>query len=191
AGMTFAATGRLGYDDLAAVDGARQDALAAGLLLAVAAKSAQLPFSPWLFSAMAGPTPVSALLHSATLVSAGAYLLIRVAPALEAVGWFLPAIAGIGMATALAGGAIAVLQSQAKRALAASTSAQHGLMFVAIGAGSTAAAGAQLVTHAAFKSLLFLGAGVAIHTAGNGDLGGMGLGRVLPRIARLSLVGAA
>lgn len=191
AGMTFAATGGLGYDDLAAVDGTRQDALAAGLLLAVAAKSAQLPFSPWLFSAMAGPTPVSALLHSATLVSAGAYLLIRVAPALEPVGWFLPAVAGLGMATALAGGVSAVLQSQAKRVLAASTSAQYGLMFVAVGAGSTAAAGAQLVTHAAFKSLLFLGAGVAIHAAGSGDLGAMRLGRVLPRTAGLSLVGVA
>lgn len=191
AGMTFAATGGLGFDDLAAVDGARQDALAAGVLLAVAAKSAQLPFSPWLFSAMAGPTPVSALLHSATLVSAGAYLLIRVSPALEPTGWFLPAVAGVGMATALAGGVTAVLQSQAKRVLAASTSAQYGLMFVAIGAGSTAAAGAQLVTHAAFKSLLFLGAGVAIHTAGTGELGGMRLGRVVPRVAALSLVGAA
>lgn len=191
AGMSFAATGGLAYGDLASVDGARQDALAAGLLLAVAAKSAQLPFSPWLFSAMAGPTPVSALLHSATLVSAGAYLLIRVAPALEGVGWFLPAVAGIGMATALAGGVIAVLQSQAKRVLAASTSAQYGLMFVAVGAGSTAAAGAQLVTHAAFKSLLFLAAGVAIHRAGSGELGRMGLGRVLPRIAGLSFVGAA
>ncbi|QGG94137.1 NADH-quinone oxidoreductase subunit 5 family protein [Actinomarinicola tropica] len=191
AGTTFAATGGLGYDDLAAVDGARQDALAAGLLLAVAAKSAQLPFSPWLFSAMAGPTPVSALLHSATLVSAGAYLLIRVAPSLEPVGWFLPAVAGLGMATALAGGVSAALQSQAKRVLAASTSAQYGLMFVAVGAGSTAAAGAQLVTHAAFKSLLFLGAGVAIHAAGSGDLGAMRLGRVLPRTAGLSLVGVA
>ena len=84
-----------------------------------------------------------------------------------------------------------MLQSQAKRVLAASTSAQYGLMFVAIGAGSTAAAGAQLVTHAAFKSLLFLGAGVAIHTAGTGELGGMRLGRVVPRVAALSLVGAA
>ena len=191
AGMTFAATGGLGYDDLATVDGARRDALAAGLLLAVAAKSAQLPFSPWLFSAMAGPTPVSALLHSATLVSAGAYLLIRVAPALEPTGWFLPAVAGLGMATALAGGVTAALQWQAKRVLAASTSAQYGLMFVAVGAGSTAAAGAQLVTHAVFKSLLFLCAGVAIHAARSGDLGDMRLGRVVPRVARLSLVGAA
>ncbi|QYG94295.1 NADH-quinone oxidoreductase subunit L [Iamia sp. SCSIO 61187] len=191
AGMTFAATGALGYDDLAAVDGGRRHALAAGLLLAVVAKSAQLPFSPWLFAAMAGPTPVSALLHSATLVSAGAYLLIRLAPALEPTGWFLPAVAGVGLATALAGGVIAVLQSQAKWVLAASTSAQYGLMFVAIGAGSTVAAGAQLVTHAAFKSLLFLAAGVAIHAAGSGDLGGMRLGRALPRVAGLSLVGAA
>jgi len=190
-GMTFAATGGVGYDDLAAVDGTRRDVLAAGVLVAAAAKSAQLPFSPWLFSAMAGPTPVSALLHSATLVSAGAYLLIRVEPLLEPAAWFLPAVAGIGLATALAGGVTAVVQSQAKRVLAASTSAQYGLMFVAVGAGSSAAAGAQLVTHAAFKSLLFLGAGVAISAVGTGDLGGMRLGRVLPRVAGLSLVGAA
>ena len=190
AGMTFAETGGFGYADLAAVDGPRQHVLAAGVLLAVAAKSAQLPFSPWLFSAMAGPTPVSALLHSATLVSAGAYLTIRIAPALEPTGWFLPAAAGLGLATALAGGVVAMVQSQAKRVLAASTSAQYGLMLVAVGAGSTAAAGAQLVTHAAYKSLLFLGAGVAIHAAGNGDLVRMRLGRVLPGVAALSLIGA-
>lgn len=191
AGMTYAATGGLGYSDLAAVDGFRAHVLAAGLLLAVAAKSAQLPFSPWLFSAMAGPTPVSALLHSATLVSAGAYLLIRVAPAVEPTGWFHPAVAGLGLATALAGGVTALVQTQAKRVLAASTSAQYGLVLLAVGAGSTAAAGAQLVTHAAFKSLLFLAAGVAIHAAGSGDLARMRLGRTLPRIAALSLVGAA
>jgi NADH:ubiquinone oxidoreductase subunit 5 (subunit L)/multisubunit Na+/H+ antiporter MnhA subunit len=117
-------------------------------------------------------------------------LLIRLAPDLEAVGWFTPAVAGIGLTTALAGGLVATIQTGAKRALAGSTSAQYGLMFVAIGASTTAAAGAHLVTHAAFKSLLFLGAGIAIHASGSQNLAGMHLGRVLPRIALLSAVGA-
>lgn len=190
AGMLFAATGGFALADLSSVNGWRQDAIAAGVLLAAAAKSAQVPFSPWLFSAMAGPTPVSALLHSATLVAAGAYLLIRVAPDLEAVTWFAPAVGAVGLVTALSGGVVASVQRHAKRALAGSTSAQYGLMFVAIGASSTAAAGAHLVTHAAFKSLLFLGAGVAIHAAGTSSLAGMRLGRALPRVATLSAVGA-
>jgi NADH-quinone oxidoreductase subunit L len=191
AGMALSGTSGFGYADLADVDGVQLHVLAAGVLVAVAAKSAQLPFSPWLFSAMAGPTPVSALLHSATLVSAGAYLTIRIAPALEPTGWFHPALAVLGLATALAGGYVALTHTHAKRVLAASTSAQYGLMFVAVGAGSTAAAAAQLVTHAAFKSLLFLGAGVAMHAAGTGQLAGMRLGSALPRMALLSGVGAA
>ena len=88
------------------------------------------------------------------------------------------------------GGIVATLQTHAKRALAASTSAQYGLMFAAVGAGFPAAAGAQLVAHAAFKSLLFLGAGVAIHARGTAALGRLRLGRALPRIALLSGVGA-
>lgn len=190
AGMALAATGGFAFADLAGMSGVQQHLLAAGVLLAVAAKSAQLPFSPWLFSAMAGPTPVSALLHSATLVSAGAYLAIRLAPSLEPVGWFLPAVAVLGLATALAGGIVAAVHRDAKRVLAASTSAQYGLMLVAVGAGSTAAAGAQLITHAGFKSLLFLGAGVAIHAAGTGQLAGMRLGDAFPKVAVLSAVGA-
>lgn len=190
AGLLFSSTGDFAFDSLSAASGWEQDAIAAGVLVAAAAKSAQVPFSPWLFAAMAGPTPVSALLHSATLVAAGAYLLIRVAPDLEAVGWLLPSIAGVGLATALAGGAVATLQTQAKRALAGSTSAQYGLMFIAVGASSTAAAGAHLVTHAAFKSLLFLAAGMAIHAADSPSLGRMGLGRALPRLAVLAGTGA-
>jgi NADH:ubiquinone oxidoreductase subunit 5 (subunit L)/multisubunit Na+/H+ antiporter MnhA subunit len=139
---------------------------------------------------MAGPTPVSALLHSATLVAAGAYLLIRLAPALESVAWFLPLIASVGIVTALAGGVVAAMQTHMKRALAASTSAQYGLMFVAVGAGSTAAAGAQLVTHAAFKSLLFLAVGVAIHATGSAVLGRSRLGRTLPVVATSAGVGS-
>jgi len=190
AGVAFAATGGITFDGLAGIDGRALDAVAAGVLLAAAAKSAQLPFSPWLFSAMAGPTPVSALLHSATLVAAGAYLLIRLAPMLEPVGWFLPAVTAVGLATALVGGVVASVQTQVKRVLAGSTAAQYGLMFVAVGASSTAAAGSHLVAHAAFKSLLFLGAGIAIHAAATNQLAGMRLGRVLPRAAVLSAVGA-
>ena len=170
AAAAFAASGSFAFADLPAA-GWRLDVIAAGVLLAAAAKSAQLPFSPWLFSAMAGPTPVSALLHSATMVAAGAYALVRLAPAFSGLGWFGPTVAALGLATALAGGVVASLQGDLKRVLAASTSAQYGLMLVAVGAGSTTAAGAHLVAHAAFKSLLFLGAGVAIHAAGSGDLG--------------------
>lgn len=190
AGATFAVSGSFDFAGIARAEGPLLALIAAGVLLAAAAKSAQVPFSPWLFAAMAGPTPVSALLHSATLVAAGAYLLIRLAAALEPVNWFLPAVALVGIVTALTGGVVATVQTHAKRALAASTSAQYGLMFVAIGAGFPAAAGAQLVAHAAFKSLLFLGAGVAIHATGLPGLGSMQLGRALPWIAGLSGVGA-
>lgn len=189
-GATFAATGSFAFDGLPGAAGPWPQIVAAGILVAAAAKSAQVPFSPWLFAAMAGPTPVSALLHSATLVAAGAYLLIRLSPSLVAVTWFLPAVAIVGMATALAGGVVALVQRHAKRVLAASTSAQYGLMFVAVGAGSTAAAGAQLVTHAVFKSLLFLGAGIAIHATGTATLGERRLGRALPLVAAASGIGA-
>jgi len=189
AGAAFAASGSFGFDALATASTPWREIVAGGVLLAAAAKSAQVPFSPWLFAAMAGPTPVSALLHSATLVAAGAYLLIRLAPALEPVPWFLPSIAIIGIVTALAGGVVASSQTHMKRVLAASTSAQYGLMFVAVGAGSTAAAGAQLVTHAAFKSLLFLTAGIAIHATGTALLGRFRIGRALPRVAIVAGVG--
>jgi NADH:ubiquinone oxidoreductase subunit 5 (subunit L)/multisubunit Na+/H+ antiporter MnhA subunit len=160
------------------------------LLVAAAAKSAQLPFSPWLFSAMVGPSPVSALLHSATMVAAGAYALARIVPDLAAASWLPAAVAGVGLATALAGGVVATVQTDLKRALAASTSAQYGLIFVAVGAGSSAAAGAHLVTHATFKALLFLGAGVVLHAAGTLDLAALRLGRSLRVTALTFTVGA-
>ena len=189
AGALFTATGSLSFAALAGLHGAALDVVAAGIFVAAAAKSAQLPFSPWLFSAMAGPTPASALLHSATMVAAGAYLLARLAPLLMAATWFGPAVAGLGVATALAGGIVALVQTDLKRALAASTSAQYGLMFVAIGAGVPTAAAVHLVTHAAFKALLFLGAGVVLHAAGTLDLNQLRLGNALPRVARLFGVG--
>lgn len=192
AAAAVAATGSVRFDALAGAHGIALDVIAAGVLLAAAAKSAQLPFSPWLFAAMAGPVPASALLHSATMVAAGAYALARLAPALAPAGWFLPAVAGLGIATALAGGVVASLQSDLKKALAASTSAQYGLMLAAIGAGFPSAAGVHLVTHAAFKALLFLAAGLVLDAAGTGDLAALSrrrLGAALPRVAALFAVG--
>ncbi len=189
AAALFAVTGTLDISAVGTLHGIALTIVAGGILVAAAAKSAQLPFSPWLFSAMAGPTPSSALLHSATMVAAGAYLLARVSPSLTGAVWFGPAVAWLGLATALAAGVVATLQVDLKRALAASTSAQYGLMLVAVGAGVPAAAAVHLVTHAAFKALLFLGAGVVLHSAGTLDLGKLRLGNALPRVARLFGVG--
>ena len=190
AGAAFAATGSMRFDALGGVTGVELDVVAAGVLVAAVAKSGQLPFSPWLFSAMAGPTPVSALLHSATMIAAGAYALARLQPALSAAEWFGPTVVAIGLPTAVAGGAVALLQDHGKRILAASTSAQYGLMFVAVGAGFPGAAGGHLVTQAFFKALLFLAIGVAMQAAGTGDVTRMRLGRALPVVAASALVGS-
>lgn len=190
AAAVFDATGSLEFTALRATGGVHLPIVGGGVLVAAAAKSAQLPFSPWLFSAMSGPTPASALLHSATMVAAGAYALIRLMPWLEPVPWFSPAVVGVGVTTAVAGGVVAATQPDIKKALAASTSSQYGLMFVAVGVGSATAASVHLVAHAAFKSLLFLVAGVAIHAAGTGDLKDLRLGSALPRTAVLMGVGA-
>jgi len=165
----------------------------AGLLLTLAAlgKAGQVPFHGWLQDAMAGPTPVSALLHSATLVAAGAILLIRAAPLLT--GPVLLAIGLAGGLTALLTGLTALAQGDLKRLLAASTSSQLGFMLLALGAGSPGAAIAHLVAHAAMKSALFLGAGVFQHARDStafADLGGVG--RRHPRIyAGFALAGLA
>ncbi|MFP5252252.1 MAG: NADH-quinone oxidoreductase subunit L [Actinomycetes bacterium] len=190
AGAAFAGTGSLSYAALGELSGPLLDVVAGGVLVAAAAKSAQLPFAPWLYSAMAGPTPVSALLHSATMVAAGAYALIRLEPVLAATDWFGPATVVLGLATALAGGATAAVEDHGKRALAASTSSQYGLMFVAVGAGVPGAAAAHLVAHALFKALLFLGVGVGIHAVGDPDIHRMRLGRALPRVAGAFAVGS-
>ncbi len=152
-------------------------ATVAGLLLTLAAlgKAGQVPFHGWLQDAMAGPTPVSALLHSATLVAAGAILLLRVAPLLP--GTVLLVIGLVGGLTALLTGLTALAQGDLKRLLAASTSSQLGFMLLALGAGSPGAATAHLVAHAAMKSALFLGAGVFQHArdaTAFDELGGVG-----------------
>jgi NADH-quinone oxidoreductase subunit L len=154
-----------------------QAAVAAGLLLLLAAagKSAQTPLQGWLQSAMAGPTPVSALLHSATLVAAGAILMIRTSPLLPST--VLLVVGTLGGVTALVSGLIAVAEGDLKRLLAASTSSQYGFMLLAVGAGSPIAATVHLIAHAAMKSSLFLGAGVFQHARGStafDDLRGAG-----------------
>ena len=144
-------------------------------------KSAQVPLQNWLQRAMAGPTPVSALLHSATLVAAGAILLIRVAPMLPDGALFVVGI--VGGVTTVVTGLIALAERDLKRLLAASTSSQYGLMLVAIGAGAPVAALLHLIAHAAIKSSLFLGAGVFQHDRESTELQTLaGAGRARPGI---------
>ena len=142
------------------------DVVAAGVLAAAFGKSAQLPFSFWLSRAMAGPSPVSALLHSATMVAAGGYLLLRTGPLLAAAGWAGPVAMWTGAVTALALGLVAVAQDDLKQLLAASTCAQIGFIVLAAGAGGVAAGADQLVAHAAVKSLMFLAAGAWLTALG-------------------------
>lgn len=188
AGAAWTATGSLAFEDLAELAGAELHVVVGGVLLAAAAKSAQGPFAPWLFSAMAGPTPVSALLHSSTMVAAGAYVLARLHPVLDRADWFAPTTITLGLVTALAGGVVALLQAHAKKLLAASTSAQYGLMLVAVGAGYPAVAVVHLVVHAVFKAQLFLSAGIAIGAAGSEQLGRMRVGTHLRTTAALTAV---
>lgn len=151
------------------------------LLFGAMGKSAQLPLHVWLPDAMAGPTPASALIHAATMVAAGVFLVVRAFPIFEASGVALTVTLVIGLATALTAGLLAAVQHDIKKVLAYSTVSQLGFMFIALGAGSATAGLYHLVTHAYFKSLLFLGAGVIIHAAHTQDMRQMGgLARHLP-----------
>ncbi len=188
AGAAFAGSGSFDLAGLGRLDGMPLQVFVGGIVLACAAKSAQLPFSPWLFAAMSGPTPVSALLHAATMVAAGVYLIIRLHPVLDGVTWFAPLAMALGLATAICGGIVASLQGHAKKLLAASTSAHYGLMWLAVGAGFPGAALLHFVTHAFFKAGLFLAAGIAEHHVGSYSLGDMRLGRTLPGIALATLL---
>jgi NADH-quinone oxidoreductase subunit L len=141
-------------------------ATAIGLLLFVGAcgKSAQLPLYLWLPDAMEGPTPVSALIHAATMVTSGVFLMTRMSPVLHAsYEWAPMIIACVGAATALFAASIAVAQNDIKKVLAYSTVSQLGYMFLAVGSGAYVAAIFHMVTHAFFKALLFLGSGSVIH----------------------------
>jgi len=136
-------------------------------LLGAAGKSAQVPLYVWLPDAMAGPTPVSALIHAATMVTAGVYLFCRLSPLLVLSPAAMATVALIGGTTALLAALIAFTQNDIKKVLAYSTVSQLGLMFLGVGVGAFWAAAFHLVTHAFFKACLFLGAGSVMH--GNGD----------------------
>src|SRR5262249_16654206 len=145
-------------------------------------KSAQLPLHTWLPDAMEGPTPVSALIHAATMVTAGVYLVARAHALFERSGVALDAVAWVGVLTAVFAATIGLVQTDIKRVLAYSTVSQLGYMFIGVGVGAYAAGVYHLVTHAFFKALLFLGAGSVIHAlSGEQDLRKMGgLARKLP-----------
>jgi NADH-quinone oxidoreductase subunit L len=196
--LAFEAIGSLTYE---AVNGAAEEGLlaqstatgiAALLFLGAVGKSAQLPLYFWLPDAMEGPTPVSALIHAATMVTAGVYLMVRINPLLTvSADWLLPLIAWIGAITGLFAATIAIAQNDIKRVLAYSTISQLGYMFLAVGAEAYVAAVFHMVTHAFFKALLFLGAGSVIHGMHDEqDMRRMGqLRKFLPVTAATFIVG--
>ncbi|MGW4233634.1 NADH-quinone oxidoreductase subunit 5 family protein [Streptomyces sp. NPDC004980] len=192
AGAALAAVpGPLALDGLARTAEPWLSFVTAGILVAALGKSAQLPFSFWLSRAMQGPSPVSALLHSAAMVVAGAYLLLRMRPLLDASGWGASAAAWVGAATAVALGLVAVAQSDFKQLLAASTCAQIGFMVLAAGAGATTGGALQLMAHAVAKSLLFLVAGAWLTAWGTQQLPALrGAARSHRAVGVLCTVGA-
>ncbi len=165
--------------------------IASCLFLGSVGKSAQIPLFTWLPDAMAAPTPVSALIHAATMVTAGVYLVARTHTLFVETPEISMLVAIIGTATALLGAAIGLLQTDIKKVLAYSTVSQLGLMFMALGLGAYTAAIFHVVTHAFFKALLFLGSGSVIHAmSGEQDIRRMGgLRKHLPITYKTFLVG--
>src|SRR2546429_3886581 len=176
-------TGTLSFGALSSAHGPWVvNLVALGLLGGAVAKSAQLPLQTWLPDAMEGPTPVSALIHAATMVTAGVYLIVRTHVIFEAAPKVQDVAAGLGTATLLLAGLIALAQVDIKRVIAYSTMSQIGYMFLGAGLGAYANGMFHLLTHAFFKALLFMAAGIVIHAlAGEQDMRRMGgLGRLMP-----------
>jgi NADH-quinone oxidoreductase subunit L len=160
------------------------------LLLGVAGKSAQFPLHTWLPDAMAGPTPISALIHAATMVAAGVYVVLRLYPAFAAAPATLAVLGVVAAITMLLGALAALGQDDVKRVLAWSTVSQLAYMFGALAVGGLAASAFHLVTHAAFKALLFLCAGVVLHATGTVLMSRLGgLRRRLPVTYTATIVG--
>jgi len=191
----------LGTFDIAGITGAveggmlaKGTATAAALLLFLGAtgKSAQIPLYTWLPDAMEGPTPVSALIHAATMVTAGVYMVARLHALFSFSGTALTVVALTGAFTAVYAATMGFVQTDIKRVLAYSTISQIGYMFMGLGVGAYAAGIFHLMTHAFFKSLLFLAAGSVIHAlSGEQDMRKMGgLRTRIPRTYRVFLVGA-
>jgi NADH-quinone oxidoreductase subunit L len=193
--LVFAAFGSLNYEE---VLGRASSELSTGLataitlllLMGAAGKSAQFPLYVWLPDAMEGPTPVSALIHAATMVTAGVFMVARTGALFDLAPASAAVVACVGIGTALYAATIAVAQHDIKRVLAYSTISQLGYMFAGVGAGAYVAGMFHLTTHAFFKALLFLGAGAVIHAlAGEQDLRRMGgLWRKLPVTAATMVV---
>lgn len=163
------------------------------LFFAATGKSAQFPLYVWLPDAMAGPTPVSALIHAATMVTAGVYLFVRMAFLFELTPELMVVVGYTGALTALLGGILALAQTDIKKVLAYSTVSQLGFMFLALGVGAYHTAIFHLMTHAFFKALLFLGAGSVIHGCnGEQDMRKMGgLSKDMPVTYITMLIGSA
>src|SRR5204863_2576099 len=166
--------------------------VALGLLGGAVAKSAQIPLHTWLPDAMEGPTPVSALIHAATMVTAGVYLIVRTHAIFEQAPRIADLAAGLGALTLLVAGLIALVQVDIKRVIAYSTMSHIGYMFVRAGVASYPNAMFHLMTHAFFKALLFLAAGIAIHAVvGEQDIRKLaGIGRLMPFTKLVFLIGS-
>jgi NADH-quinone oxidoreductase subunit L len=184
--LSFGSFGYAGFSQTA------RDLIALGLLGGAAAKSAQIPLQTWLPDAMEGPTPVSALIHAATMVTAGVYLIARTHPIFEQARTIELIAAGTGALTLLVAGLIALVQVDIKRVIAYSTMSQIGYMFLGAGVGAYANGMFHLLTHAFFKALLFMTAGLAIHAlSGEQDIRKMrGIGRLMPFTKWCFLAGA-
>ncbi len=195
--LLFSATGTLEFSTLAQMASSGQlhdPTLTAGVLLifcGAVGKSAQFPLHVWLPDAMEGPSPVSALIHAATMVAAGVYLMARTFPLLEHSTTGLIVVATIGGFTALFAATMGLVSPDIKRVLAYSTVSQLGYMMLAIGAGAMSAGIFHLFNHAFFKALLFLGAGSVIHLVGTNDLFQMGGLRRWRPVAFLTMTVAA
>jgi NADH-quinone oxidoreductase subunit L len=187
--LLFTATGRFAWDT--PLPPWVAEVTAALLFIGVMGKSAQFPLHVWLPDAMEGPTPVSALLHAATMVAAGVYLVVRADPLFAQAPLTREGMLWVGTLTALFTALLALVQSDIKRVLAYSTSSQLGFMVAALGSGSAFAGFFHLATHAFFKALLFLAAGSVIHAVHSNHLSSMGgLGRRMPWTACTFAVGA-
>jgi NADH-quinone oxidoreductase subunit L len=193
--LIYERTGSLDYGQVFArlgqVSPSNLTAIALLLFLGAVGKSAQIPLFPWLADAMEGPTPVSALIHAATMVTAGVYLMCRISPILHLSPDAAHTIAWIGVATAFLGATTGCAQTDIKKVLAYSTVSQLGYMFLAVGCGAYDAAIFLMLAHAFYKALLFLGAGSVIHAMHDEqDIKKMGaLARLMPLTALAFLIG--
>jgi NADH-quinone oxidoreductase subunit L len=187
--LLYATTGAFHWD--AALSTGAATAVAGALFFAVVGKSAQFPLHIWLPDAMEGPTPVSALLHAATMVAAGVYLVVRANPLFAQAPAVGDVMLLLGAATALFAAGLALVQTDIKKVLAYSTCSQLGYMVAALGAGSVFGGFFHLTTHAFFKALLFLAAGSVIHAVHSNELADMrGLRRRMPLTTATFVIGA-